>query len=165
MVGYLFMNPYVHSARPPDWISVSWYPNPSLAIPSAAHVIYEIHIRYIATTRNATMAIDSFLDKPNSLEIVSRLNIQAARILLNCVGEHAYFIAILSLTIYAVASSLAASSVRFSLFNLINGTSRSPLPRVYISDSNFLDRWFDPFRFLQYSRKAVFKGYKMVLFS
>lgn len=41
--------------------------------------------------------------------------------------------------------------------------SKLPFPRVYISDSTWLQRKTDIFRFMTHGTEAAFKGYKMVI--
>ena len=43
--------------------------------------------------------------------------------------------------------------------------SKLPFPRVYISDSTWLQRQTDIFRFMSRGHEAAFKGYKMVMSS
>jgi hypothetical protein len=47
-----------------------------------------------------------------------------------------------------------------SLFNI---DFKLPFPRVYISDSTWLQRKTDIFRFMTHGTEAAFKGYKMVI--
>ena len=51
------------------------------------------------------------------------------------------------------------------LSSRLDTDSKLPFPRVYISDSTWLQRKTDIFRFMTRGSEAAFKGYKMVISS